>query len=101
MDVLQHQYYYFQERKATTLLKTGAYFRGWAYFQEIMVYHTTGINCEDLTNPMNGGVTFNTTLNSQAHYTCNAGYCISGDRYRTCQCGGNWTGTEPTCGKQG
>ena len=54
----------------------------------------------ELNDPMNGEVTDNTTLNSQAHYTCNDGYCLNGNRYRTCQCGGNWTGTEPTCGKQ-
>ena len=65
-----------------------------------MVYHTTGMNCENLNDPTNGGVTFTPTLNSQAHYTCIDGYCLNGNRYRTCQCGGNWTGTQPTCGKQ-
>ena len=75
-----------------------AYFWGWAYFRYIMIYHTAGINCVDLNDPMNGEVTFNTTLNSQAHYSCSDGYCLNGNQYRTCQCGGNWTGTEPTCG---
>ena len=65
-----------------------------------MIYHTAGINCADLDNPMNGEVTLNTTLNSQAYYSCNDGYCLNGNQSRTCQCGGNWTGTEPTCGKQ-
>ena len=76
----------------------GFIFEGGPVFGRLMVYHTAGINCVDLNDPMNGEVTFNTTLNSQAHYSCNDGYCLSGNRYRTCQCGGNWTGTEPTCG---
>ena len=53
-----------------------------------------------LTNPENGAVTDNTDVGTQANYTCDDGYCLNGTRYRTCQNDGNWTGTEPTCGKQ-
>ena len=50
-----------------------------------------------LTAPENGAVTNNTDVDTQANYTCDAGYCLYGNRYRTCQSDGNWTGTEPSC----
>ena len=53
-----------------------------------------------LTDPENGAVTDNTDVDTQANYTCDAGYCLNGTRSRTCQNDGNWTGTQPTCGKQ-
>ena len=54
------------------------------------------MDCMRLDDPMNGEVTDNTAYGSQANYTCNAGYELVGDRYRTCQCGG-WTGMAPRC----
>ena len=50
-----------------------------------------------LTNPENGAVTNNTVVGTQANYTCDAGYCLYGNQYRTCQSDGNWTGTDPSC----
>ena len=41
-------------------------------------------------------------LGTEATYICNDGYVlrgVRGDRVRTCQLDGTWTGTEPTCGK--
>ena len=64
-----------------------------------LTYQAVAMDCMGLSDPMNGRVTDNTAYGSQANYTCDPGYCLSGNRYRTCQCGG-WTGTEPTCGKQ-
>jgi len=53
------------------------------------------MDCMRLPDPMNGRVTDNTAYGSQANYTCNEGYRLVGDRYRTCQCG--WTGMAPRC----
>ena len=50
-----------------------------------------------LTNPENGAVTNNTDVGTQANYTCDTGYCLYGNRYRTCQTDGSWNGTEPSC----
>ena len=42
-----------------------------------------------------------TVFESQATYTCNDGFAISsGDDTRTCEANGEWSGSEPTCGKQ-
>ena len=42
-----------------------------------------------------------TVFGSQATYTCNDGFVISsGDDTRTCEANGEWSGSEPTCGKQ-
>ena len=40
------------------------------------------------------------TEGSNAVYTCNSGYKLSGKqerRIRTCMSNGNWSGQEPTC----
>ena len=37
------------------------------------------------------------TEGSNAIYTCNSGYQLSGERIRTCMSNGNWSGQEPTC----
>ena len=42
-----------------------------------------------------------TVFESQATYTCNDGFIISsGNGTRTCEANGEWSGSEPTCGKQ-
>ncbi len=57
------------------------------------------VNCNDLTNPLNGQVrTFSgTTFMMTATYTCNTRYLLIGDASQTCQATGVWSGSEPTC----
>ena len=54
------------------------------------------MDCPCLTAPANGGITLN-TIRSAASYTCDAGFALTGDMTRTCQSGGAWTGSDPTC----
>ncbi|KNC55736.1 uncharacterized protein AMSG_12417 [Thecamonas trahens ATCC 50062] len=56
--------------------------------------------CPLLTAPTNGNAPsgHGRTINSVASpYTCNAGYDVSGVTSRTCQAGGSWSSTAPTC----
>ena len=55
------------------------------------------ITCEPLVDPPNGVVSFNTTVNSVATYSCNTGYTLTGDDMRTCLETGVWSGSAPTC----
>ena len=59
----------------------------------------TRIVCSNLPNPNNGQVTFSSgvVVGSRATYTCNTGYLIVGESTRTCQQGGTWSGSVPTC----
>ena len=59
----------------------------------------TAVNCGRLTDPANGRISHNTgtTLQQTATYSCNTGYDLVGDRTRTCQDTGLWSGSEPTC----
>ena len=55
-------------------------------------------DCGDLTDILNGGVSFNsTTEGSEVIYTCDAGYELKGENTRMCQSDGTWSGTEPQC----
>ena len=48
--------------------------------------------------PRNGEVTQNgNEVGATGVYTCFPGYFISGQRVRTCQSDGEWSGTPPTC----
>ena len=56
------------------------------------------ILCPDLTDPEYGRV--NQTSNkpgSTAHYECDYGFKLVGDRYRECLYNGYWEGNEPVC----
>ena len=57
------------------------------------------VDCGNLTDPTNGRVdyTAGTTVGQIATYSCNTGYNLVGDRNRTCQATGDWSGSEPTC----
>ena len=59
----------------------------------------TVVDCGNLTDPDNGQVnhTAGTTFGQNAAYSCNTGYNLVGDRTRTCQTIGNWSGSAPTC----
>ena len=69
----------------------------------IVVFFLVGVVCPDLENPENGVVSLSneTVFGSQATYTCNDGLVLSpGDDTRTCEANGQWSGTDPTCGRQ-
>ena len=57
------------------------------------------MDCGNLTDPANGQVdlTSGTTFGQTATYSCNTGYNLGGDRTRTCQATGEWSGSAPTC----
>ncbi len=64
----------------------------------------TAVDCGALDNPSNGAVDTlsGTTFMNNATYTCNPGYTLMGSNTRTCQAGGEWNSTSPTCrGKLG
>ena len=36
-------------------------------------------------------------MGSNAYYKCNTGYSLLGNRVRTCQSNGAWSGEDPSC----
>ena len=51
-----------------------------------------------LSNPANGTVMVTgLTEGSNAVYTCESDYQLSGEQIRTCLSNGTWRGEEPTC----
>ena len=60
-------------------------------------YIASGL-CRELSSPANGQVSWNgLTSGSRATYTCNDGYRLIGDKFRTCLSNGIWSGQESTC----
>ena len=56
--------------------------------------------CEDLPNIFRGSVSLSgNSVGSTATYVCVQGYELVGAEVRTCQNTGEWSGTEPSCGK--
>ena len=60
--------------------------------------------CTDLTRPNNamisytsGGSIDNRPIGTVATYSCDTGYTLNGDRVRTCQSDGTWSGSVQTC----
>ena len=63
-----------------------------------MHFFSLEILCPDLTDPEYGSV--NQTSNkpgSTAHYECDYGFKLVGNRYRVCLYNGYWEGNEPVC----
>ena len=61
-------------------------------------YGNIVVDCGQLQNPANGFVQiFSTTEGSTATYTCNQGFQLVGNRQRTCQNNGQWSGQQPFC----
>jgi len=69
-----------------------------------LLFFTVDIRCDDLSTPVNGGIT---TCSSgrvgvgyegdTCSFTCNTGYELTGSNTRTCQSDGSWNGTETMC----
>ncbi|KAL4230224.1 Sushi [Mactra antiquata] len=58
----------------------------------------TCVTCDTLSIPNNGDVTLISDDSiTQAIYTCNIGYSLSGTSILTCRSSGTWDFTEPTC----
>ena len=58
---------------------------------------STVVDCGPLSNPAFGQVsTTGTTFGQTATYSCNVGY-LAGNRTRTCQATGTWSGRAPVC----
>lgn len=58
--------------------------------------------CSSLSDIANGYVTVNPSnrsVGSVATYGCNNNHSLNGNKMRTCQQHGSWTGTEPLCGE--
>ncbi|XP_019626709.1 PREDICTED: sushi, von Willebrand factor type A, EGF and pentraxin domain-containing protein 1-like [Branchiostoma belcheri] len=54
--------------------------------------------CPSLTAPANGALsTTDTSFNTVVTITCNSGYVLNGVPTVTCQAGGTWSNTLPTC----
>jgi len=55
-------------------------------------------DCNDLPQPINGTIELNgTTYLSVVRYSCDLGFDLKGQKFRTCHESGKWTGTAPTC----
>jgi CUB/sushi domain-containing protein len=59
------------------------------------------IDCGSLFAPDNGNVFFfpGTTFMSTATFSCRRGFQLVGNKVRTCQADGSWTGIQPVCKK--
>ncbi len=56
------------------------------------------ILCDILTDPVNGIVDLDGVLEgSTAKYICVPGFELVGDKFRTCESTGQWSGNEPIC----
>ena len=59
------------------------------------------VDCGALDDPNNGQVSHNeTTVGSDATYTCDPGFMLIGNMIRICQASGIWSGDEPVCQSQ-
>ena len=56
------------------------------------------VTCDELTAPANGDVNQpGNSVGTVARYTCKDGFELIGNKTRTCQEDGEWSGTDPTC----
>ena len=55
------------------------------------------VTCPTLTAPGQGSVSAGNTYNTTVTYGCQLGHYLSGNRTRTCQATGSWTGSDPSC----
>ena len=65
------------------------------------MYTGNVVVCEDLLDIPSGSVALSgNSVGSTAIYRCVTGFILLGDAIRTCQPNGQWSGSEPSCGKQ-
>lgn len=65
-----------------------------------LVRKSSGNPCPKLDKPTNGEVVLTgLTLGKKAAYSCDLNFKLDGNQERTCQNGGSWSGTEPSCVK--
>ncbi len=57
------------------------------------------LECPELSPTHHGNVTYNGTTpeSSTAIYSCEKGYKLTGDQYRTCRIYSDWDGNVPRC----
>ena len=56
------------------------------------------MDCGALDSPDHGDVSLTgTTFESTATYSCSVGYALEGEKTRTCQATGEWSGRAPHC----
>ncbi len=61
------------------------------------------MDCTDLADPVNGGITYDTgtignrPVGTMAMYVCDTGYMLEEDAntFRACEIEGRWSGSEP------
>lgn len=57
-----------------------------------------GAECDQLKPPDFGDVKLSgLTIGSHATYTCDDGFELRGNEFRTCQTDGEWSGSSPNC----
>ena len=62
------------------------------------MYRCFSLDCGIPASPADGRVSGpSSTYGSEASYSCNTGYILNGTATRTCEVGGNWNGSVPTC----
>jgi len=72
-------------------------------YQQFHWLHTYVVSCPSLTDPNNGNITCSLeddrvpSYEDTCSFTCNTGYELSGSDTRTCQSGGNWSGSDDVC----
>ena len=70
------------------------------YFAKVNIppSHAVIVKCDDLIAPANGDVNQpGNSVGTVASYTCNDGFQLIGDKTRTCQKDGEWSGADPVC----
>ena len=68
-----------------------------------MIYFHLVVDCDVLSDPENGQVTFlSTVYQSQAVYSCNSGFELSqtGSVQRICRANGLWSSFAPQCNRK-
>ncbi len=63
-----------------------------------LLFLRTGTECDQLKPPEYGDVKLSgLTIGSHATYTCEDGFELLGNEFRSCEADGEWSGTDPTC----
>ncbi len=62
----------------------------------------TPLACDSLSVPLEGSIDRTMgMIGDIATYSCNSGFYVVGERARTCQADGTWSGSDPTCASTG